>query len=152
MRKKNVLLIVACVFLAVLAFALCWPLKAFLPSSLGVSFLGYTNGTQAVFRITNPSSDTLQLAPRCTLMTEQWRPLGSVPLAASSGGPLRPRSADIITVSRPPAIRWRAQFYAEPVGLRRRWHQMRMAAHRVGLPVRNPGMRSLGGPSEIIEP
>jgi hypothetical protein len=152
--KKYVFVIIAGAVLALLAIALWWAPEPSSPSALGVSFLGYKNGTQAVFRITNPSSDTHQLASSCVLISEQWRPLGSAPLVgAAASKPLLPHSDDIVTISRPLGVgRWRVQFYAEPVGLRRQWHLMRIAAHRVGLPVRNPGMPSLGGSSDIIEP
>ena len=152
MRKKYVLIIItACVILALLAVVLWWAPPS--PSGLGVAFLGYTNGTHAVFRVTNSSSAALQFAPNCLLMSEQWRPLGSLPLGESSGTRLPPHSSATVAIARPAGTNpWRVQFYAEPAGLPRRWHLLRMAAQKVGLPVRNPGMPSLGGPSEIIEP
>src|SRR5688500_15460110 len=109
MRRKHILLFTACVSVMLFAVVLSWAPRAPSPSSLGVAFLAYTNGTQAVFRVTNPSSDTLQLAPNCLLISEQGRPLGSLPLVGvSSGKRLLPRAADTVAISRPPGTgSWR---------------------------------------------
>jgi hypothetical protein len=149
MRKKPILRIIGCVFVSLIALVLFWTPST--PSGLLVEFKGYTNGTDATFVLTNPTSATLQLGSNCILMSDTWRPLGSVSLGSAAGKELSPHSSEKVVLAGPKAaIPWRAQFFAEPTGLRRRWHLLRIAAEKAGLPVRNAGMPSLGGPSEVI--
>ena len=150
-RKKPVLLTVGCGLVALIALILLWEPSP--PSGLVVEFQGYTNGADATFVLTNPSSATLQLGSSCVLMSDTWRPLGSVSLGSAAGKELSSRSAEMVVLAGSRvAIPWRAQFFAEPTGLRRRWHLLRIAAEKAGLPIRKAGMPSLGGSSEVIPP
>jgi len=153
--RKTIILSLAVVVILLLLFAALFSgviSPAFQP--LGVTFIGYTNGTAVVFRVTNPTSHVLLLHPWCPLINDQGRPLGIVPVVGYPlGKQLRPHTAELVAVARPATSgSWRVQFMGDYTGWQRRWNEWKLKAEKAGWPMQKRGGLTVGGPSERIEP
>lgn len=154
MRRKYILILAAFTSIGLLSLVLWWAPHSPSPSKLGVTFLAYTNRGAVLFQLTNESPHILQLASNCYLIDEHGQAFGSGPYVGLSPSKLlAPHATQTIAIYRPlSGAPWRVQFYAEPAGVVRWVRQVKLAARRVGLPVRNPRVESLVGVSEMMEP
>ena len=154
MRKTIILSLAVVLILLLLFLAFFSGVTSPAVRPLGVAFVGYTNGTAVVFRVTNPTSHVLLLHPYCPLINDQGRPLGLVPVVGyPPGKQLRPHTAETVTVARPTTSGpWRVQFMGDYTGWQRRWNEWKLKAEKAGWPMRKRGGLTLGGPSERIQP